>query len=80
VTYFDDNEDRLIYGRKRHRDNDYEPDPDHDNKVCQYCGKAGLYWLPVIRADGRTDYLLHEPGNRRHKCEISTDDFDVVKE
>jgi hypothetical protein len=62
-------------------DDDYIPHPPHDNVTCKFCGKTGLHWLPVVLANGRTSYKLHtSPGNRRHKCEISTDDFDVVKE
>lgn len=62
------------------KEDDYIPHPDHDDVTCKFCGKTGLHWLPVVLANGRTSYKLHTTGNRRHKCEISTDDFDVVKE
>lgn len=58
---------------------DYENDPpDEDEKVCNRCGARGLHWLPVIKPDGRTDYMLHDERNRRHVCKPNINDFDVI--
>ena len=92
VSYFDDNEDHIIYGRSPRRglrltvtgkndmnfDEDYEPE---DRITCQRCGTQGLHWQQVTAADGKSEQpRLFNERNRPHQCsEPSADDFGVVK-
>jgi len=72
MTYFDDNEDRIIYGRFRHRNDDEEP---HEPE-CKFCGSTSVRWR---QQGGKWVLFSLEPG-KLHQCPIKTDDFDVVKE
>jgi hypothetical protein len=73
LSYFEDNEDEIIYGRGHDRDYD-EP-----RKVeCKKCGKGGLEWDD----DGR--WILIDGRGKVHKCDEkvlhkqTADDFEVL--
>jgi hypothetical protein len=72
MTYFDDNEDRILYGRHRHHDDE---DPEPTLVTCKRCGKTGLNW----QHDG-DGWVLHEGKFKIHHCDNSAlaDDFEVV--
>jgi hypothetical protein len=76
VSYFEDNEDEIIYGRRHDRDDD-EP-----RKVeCKKCGKGGLEW-----EDDNGRWVLIESNGKVHKCDEKrvhaavADDFEVLDE
>lgn len=51
-----------------------------EDEKCERCGTA-VYWADYYTADGSMDRRLFNVGNKRkHVCEPSSDDFDVVPE
>lgn len=77
MSYFDDNEDRLIYGRRGPFHGDTDDDP--RDVTCRRCNATGLHWQMVTQPDGRSErpVLFNEKG-RRHVCTPSSDDFEVL--
>jgi hypothetical protein len=75
MSYFDDNEDYIIYGRRRH-----DEDPEPRDVACKHCGKTRLNW----QHDGDR-WMLMEGGYKVHKCDAKAvarnvaDDFDVIE-
>lgn len=73
MSYFDDNEDRIIYGHGHPR---RAPDV-----ACKRCGKTGLRW----EDDGEGGWLLLEGKYRVHKCDpdkvraLALEGFEAVK-
>lgn len=72
VSYFDDNQDYIIYGRGRGR---RDPEP-REAPTCNRCGTPGLNW----QHDGDR-WVLHEGRHRVHKCPTTNpaDDFEVLE-
>jgi hypothetical protein len=70
MTYFDDHEDRLIYGRLRGSDLDDEPD--ERGPRCRTCGSTEVRW----RQQGGTWTLFSLTPGVLHDC----DPEDLVKD
>lgn len=68
MSYFDDNEDRIVYGR-----------PPRFYKVkdvtCKHCKESGLEWV-----DTGVRWRLVGPDGRFHECknDSAADDFEVL--
>jgi len=67
MSYFDDNEDRIIYGRKQNQRN--------LQVTCERCGATDLEWQEVYTADGVTKYRLVEH-KKAHVCKMQDDEFE----
>lgn len=67
MSYFDDNEDRIIYGRPR--------DPVYRDPVCNRCGSTDVRWR---QQGGKWVLFSLQPGVE-HVCELRDDDFGVVE-
>ena len=71
MSFFDDNEDRIIYGRGHH---DYYKD---QGVTCNYCHASGLVW-----EDNGSGYRLYTEDHQKHVCagrsKPSADDFDAL--
>jgi hypothetical protein len=75
VSYFDDNEDNTVYGRRRYKNRGAS---DRNEIVCKRCGEEGLYWYQMPSADGMSEHpvLFDGETGRRHVCkEVSADEF-----
>lgn len=69
MSYFDDNEDRVIYGRRRYvEQSDQRPEP-----RCKRCGSTDVRWR---QQGGRWVLFSMQPGVE-HTCDVS-DDFEAV--
>lgn len=71
MSYFDDNEDYIIYGRRRTGSS--EP----RSITCKRCGKTDLRWQ-----DEDGEWVLMEGRFKVHKCDMqqaARDDFEVVE-
>lgn len=70
MSYFDDNEDFIIYGQARRSPRQHREPP-----TCKRCGKTGLTW--VHDGDG---WVLCEGKFKVHKCDFKSiaDDFEVL--
>lgn len=56
----------------------YDPEP--AEVTCRRCGQKGLHWRNVTSADGRREKsYLFDDKIRKHVCQPSADDFEVVK-
>lgn len=69
MSYFDDHEDQIIYGRR--------PRDGGSTVTCKRCGKAGLRWQ-----DEDGEWVLMEGRCKVHKCDMqkaARDDFGVVE-
>lgn len=57
MSYFDDNEDWIVYGGRRPSFHDDEP----REVECKFCGKGGLHWEETdtgwVLLDGK--YAVH---------------------
>lgn len=75
MSYFDDNEDRIIYGRRR-LGKPQEP----RTVACKRCGKDGLHWQDEdgewVLMDGR--YKVHHCNPKDVKA-TALDGFKVVE-
>ena len=74
MSFFDDNEERIIYGR-RHKSLD---DEDEDQGItCHYCDTPGLVW-----EDNGSGFKLYTDDHKKHVCagrnKPSADDFDAL--
>lgn len=69
MGYFDDHEDRLIYGRPRRTAIDDEP----RQPRCRRCGSEDVRWR---QQGGRWVLFSTQPGVV-HQCDV-TDDFEDV--
>lgn len=74
MSYFDDHEDEIIYGR-------CHDDDDDDGAVeCKQCGKGGLSW-----EDDNGRCVLIDGHGKIHKCDekrlhkAAADDFEVLE-
>ncbi|MEC5161691.1 MULTISPECIES: hypothetical protein [unclassified Janthinobacterium] len=67
MSYFDDNEDRIVYGIRRK--------PAQWQAVCKRCGTGGLKWR-----DDRfyEDERAEHNRLKEHHCAGALDDFDEV--
>ena len=63
MSYFDENEDVIVWGRHAVR---------HQCKICDRCGLGGLRW----RCDDDGWYLADDSGEQ-HDCDVS-DAFEVL--
>jgi hypothetical protein len=70
MSYFDDNEDRIIYGRYRAHG------PAYDEKLPQ-CNRCRSYDVRWRQQGGKWVLFSLQPGVE-HVCELSADDFGVV--
>jgi len=73
MSYFDDNEDSIIYGRRKPR-NAWPA-------VCKRCGMHGLKWRIVDGGGWRLFENERIEHNRlkEHACEVdAADDFEVL--
>lgn len=69
MSYFDDNEDRIIYGMRPRRRYKLDLPPTFS---CPTCGQTGLYWTGI----GEAAYLF-KPGLGRHICHVGVlNDFE----
>lgn len=69
MSYFDDNEDRIIYGGDRIAKQIARAQANERRKVtCPTCGKRNLRVGPRGR--------LYTPEGKAHHCPVSADDFD----
>jgi hypothetical protein len=78
MSYFDDNEDRVIYGRRAYRDRGKS---DRNEIVCKRCGEDGCYWYQMPSKDGKSEHpVLFNSEGRRHVCNDATsaDEFEPV--
>lgn len=78
MPYFDDNEDRIIYGRRRSFNEDVDLDDQEDEcqpLKCNRCGSADVRWR---QQSGKWVLFSLQPGVE-HRCPIP-DGFDVVPE
>lgn len=76
MSYFDDNEDDVIYGR-RYKNRGAS---DRNEITCKRCGEEELYWYQMPSADGKSEHpvLFDSATGRRHVCqEVSVDEFDA---
>lgn len=69
MSYFDDNEDDIVYGRRCKPAVFREP-------RCNRCGSTDVRWR---QQTGKWVLFSNEPG-KVHVCDLSDDDFDVVPE
>lgn len=80
MSHFDDNEDRIVYGRgSRFRNGVSSLSAD---VPCTRCGVL-VYWGPGWLADGGSERKLFTASTKRpHDCSAKpdADDFDVVAE
>lgn len=70
MSYFDDNEDRIINGRP------FKAPRNPWTAVCKRCGRSGLKWrLDALYENERVEH------NRlkRHDCLTTADDFEVLE-
>lgn len=80
MSHFDDNEDRIIYGRGRALRNGTSSLS--EDRPCTHCG-ALVYWGPHYAANGdMTRKLFTRATHRLHDCSAKpdADAFDVVPE
>lgn len=73
MSYFDDNEDYIIYGRLARGDDD-ESWGRQRTTECTRCGKSGLHW-----EETDVGFALYDNRDRKHVCPAvkpSADDFD----
>ncbi len=69
MSYFDDNEDDIVFGRCR-----LVRDP--WGAVCRKCGQGGLKYRP---GEGLFENERVEHNRlKRHDCQTSADDFEVL--
>lgn len=73
MSYFEDNEDRIIYGGGMRR---RRPAPPPVETKCPHCGETGLQFSGV----GKDRYLF-KPGLGRHLChrQVLNDFEDLTK-
>lgn len=69
MSYFDENEDRIVYGG-RHRHHSEAP----QETRCNRCGSTDVRWR---QQTGKWMLFSLQPG-KLHVCELSEDDFPVV--
>ena len=69
MRYFDDNEDRIIYGGHK-KTKHYEP----EEPRCKFCQSTDVRWR---QQGGKWVLFSLEPG-KLHVCPVA-DDFGVVK-
>lgn len=62
MSHFDDNENRIVYGRQPLR-------LAKSDLTCKHCG-AKCYWQEVVDKDGFPRAKLFEHG-KPHRCDIS---------
>jgi hypothetical protein len=79
MSYFDDNEDRIVYGGYR------MPRRERNRTVCKECGSADVHWREVAQGWRLFDNQRQHPGNRfvEHTCAHAapnTDGFEDVPE
>lgn len=61
------------------RDADRLDEDDEQGVTCRRCGAGGLHWQNVTAPDGRSEKpVLFDEDFRRHYCQPSADDFEVV--
>lgn len=72
MSYFDDHEDRIIYGRR--------PGANHSDVTCKRCGKTGLRWQ-----DEDGEWILMEGRYKVHRCDpkdlkaVALEGFGVIE-
>lgn len=69
MSYFDDHEDNIIYGRRRNRQ---FGDRDPSETECRRCGSTDVRWR---QQGGKWVLFSLQPGVV-HTCELKADDFE----
>lgn len=72
MSYFDDNEDYIIYGRQRAVSRRILS----DDVECRYCGKDGLHWDDGVLMEGR--YKVHKCSEADLHAQAA-DDFEELE-
>ena len=57
---------------------DEDDDSNADRITCNRCGTEGLHWQEIVTSEGYLKPRLFNERNRPHKCEPSTNGFDVL--